>query len=165
MIEELGEVVAVHGDLAEVRGRRPSLCGSCAAAGACGTSLLDRFFARRPVLTVYNSVGAGPGDSVVVGFPEQALLAASFATYLVPLLGMIAGAMGAAYLSEQVLPDSVRGLSVLGGAGGLAAGLGWLGRFSRARERDERYRAVILRRGVAAGLAMPVSPQSSAAKQ
>ena len=156
MIEEAGVVVAVYGDLAEVRGQRRAVCGSCSANGACGTSLLGRYFRRRPLLTVYNPVGAGPGESVVVGIPEQGLLVASFAAYLAPLSGMIFAAMGAAFLAELALPDYVRGLSVFGGAAGLAAGLAWLGRFSRTREMDGRFRAVILRRGPAREVQVPV---------
>ena len=72
MIEETGVVVAVHGDLAEIESRRKTACGSCTANGDCGTSLLERYFGRRPLLlTVRNRIGAGPGESVVIGVPEQ----------------------------------------------------------------------------------------------
>jgi sigma-E factor negative regulatory protein RseC len=153
VIEESAVVLAVHGELAEVESRRKSACGSCEASGACGTSLLERHLGRRPlVLTVHNPVGAGPGDAVVVGIPEQSLLAASFAAYVFPLLTMVAGGICASAFAHYAAPGYDRGLSALGGALGLALGLVWVKRFSRAREHDDRYRAVILRRSAATGL-------------
>ena len=152
MIEEAGVVAAVHGELAEVASRRRSVCGNCEVNGACGTSLLERYFGRRQfLLTVYNPIGARPGDSVIVGVPEQALLTASFAAYMVPLMTMIAGGIVGDLAAGLLGPDFARGLSVLGGAAGLVVGFGWLGRFSRAREKDDRYRAVILRRSASIG--------------
>lgn len=148
MIEETGTVIAARGDLAEVECQRHSTCGACAANGACGTSLLERHFGRRQILlTVHNPLGARPGDQVVVGVPEGALLSASVAAYLVPLLAMVAGALAGAGAGES-WPDSAALIQVLGAAAGLAAGLMWLARFSRARGRDPRYRAVILRRSL-----------------
>ena len=67
MIEQDGTVLAVHGELAEVQCRRQSTCGGCSVNGACGTSLLERFFGRRQlILTVRNPVAARPGETVVV---------------------------------------------------------------------------------------------------
>lgn len=152
MIEETGIVLAVHGDLAEVESRRRSACGSCIAKGGCGTSLLERHFGRRPlVLTVYNPIGARPGDSVVIGVPEQSLLALSFAAYVVPLVAMIGGGIAGNLLAPIAVPGYESAMSLFGGILGLALGLGWLGRFSRARESDERYRPAILRRSAADG--------------
>lgn len=154
MIEETGVVIAARGELAEVECRRQSACGGCAAHGACGTSLLDRYLGRRQLLlTVHNPVGAGPGDQVVVGVPEEALLTASFAAYLVPLLAMIGGALAGGTIAETWLAAAA-GLQILGGVGGFAAGLFWLARFSRARGEDPRYRAVILRRSHAPSVAV-----------
>jgi sigma-E factor negative regulatory protein RseC len=148
VIEQDGIVIAVHDDLAEVEGRRQSMCGGCAANGACGTSLIERFFGRRqPILTARNPIGAHPGDVVVVGMPESALVGAAIAVYLVPLLTMIAGAIGGDHIASVVVPEFTRGVGVLGGMLGLAFGLWWLARFSRSRGGDARYQAVILRRG------------------
>jgi sigma-E factor negative regulatory protein RseC len=161
VIEELGTVVAVHGELAEVESRRRSACGSCEVKGACGTSLLERFFGRRRLLlTVHNPIGARPGDRVVVGVPEQALLTASFAAYMVPLLAMLGGGVAGDMLASGISQQHGDGLSILGGVAGLAAALLWLGRFSRARARGDRYRAVILRQGVSTGLAV-ATPEPS----
>ena len=147
MIEESGLVVAVRGDLAEVESQRRSACGTCTVNGACGTSLLDRFFGRKQlILTVRNPIGAEPGDSVVLGVPESAMLEASFAAYVVPLLTMFLGGMGGAHAAVLVSPEHVQGLSVLGGGTGLAVGLWWLAGFGKRRVEDERYQPIILRR-------------------
>lgn len=166
MIEETGIVVAARGDLAEVQCERRSTCGSCGANGACGTSLLDRHLGRRPLLlTVHNPVGARAGDEVVVGVPEEALLSASFAAYLVPLLALFAGALAGAGVED--LGAGASGLlQVAGGFAGLAVGLAWLARFSRARGADPRYRAVILRRSLAVVPGVPVQlPDPSAVRR
>jgi len=160
VIEETGVVVAVHGDLAEIESRRQSACGSCAANGGCGTSLLERHFGRRPlVLTVYNQIGASPGESVVIGVPEQSLLMLSLAAYVVPLVTMIAGAIAGSLFASIAAPGSDRELSLAAGVIGLAVGLGWLGRFSRARESDARYRPVVLRRSASGGVDVGIPGQ------
>jgi sigma-E factor negative regulatory protein RseC len=161
VIEELGVVVAVHGELAEVESRRRSACGSCEVKSACGTSLMERLFGHRQLLlTVHNPIGARPGDRVVFGIPERALLSASFAAYMVPLLAMLGGGIAGGMLAGVLTPQHGDGLSILGGVAGLASALLWLGRFSRARADDHRYRAVILRQGVATGLTVAVPEPS-----
>lgn len=146
MIEETGVVVSVQGLLAEVETTRRSTCGGCAVNGACGTSLLARYFgSKRSLLRVQNSIGAGQGDLVVIGVPEGALLKASFVAYLVPLLAMIGGAMAGAYIADLVVPAYVQPMSVLAGLGGFVAAFAWLVRFSRIKSADERYQPRILR--------------------
>jgi sigma-E factor negative regulatory protein RseC len=154
MIEETGVVVSVNGETAEVETRRQGACGSCSANGACGTSLLAQYLGRRPLLLrAHNLAGAGPGDRVVVGVPEEGLIWASVAAYLVPLLGLMAGGMAGAGL----LPDWKEIASTLGGLSGLALGLIWMARFGRAHAQDPRYRAVVLRRvsGLSVGVPFP----------
>lgn len=148
MIEQTGVIVSVQGQRAEVECVRRSTCGGCTTAGACGTPLLERFLGRKPLLLwVCNPTGALPGDEVVVGIPEEALLKASFVAYLVPLIVMIGGGVVGGLIAETIAPGHVQGLSVLGGTGGLAASLWWLGRFSRARASDLCSRVVAFRRG------------------
>lgn len=147
MIEEIGVVISAQGDMAEVEGRRRSTCGGCAVNGACGTSLIARYFGRRrALLRAHNAIGAEPGDHVVFGLPERALLEASFVAYLVPLLAMMGGAMLGDYLAGLRAPAYAQGISVLSGFGALAVALVWLRRFGRTKELDHSYRPRILRR-------------------
>lgn len=143
MIEETGVVVTVAGDLAEVETRRQGACGSCSASGACGTSLLARWLGRKPLLLrAHNPIGAAPGDTVVVGVPEEGLVRASLVAYLIPLIGFMGGAMAGSHL----FPALGNGAGALGAGAGLALGLSWVARFGRAHSLDPRYRALVLRR-------------------
>jgi sigma-E factor negative regulatory protein RseC len=149
MIEETGVVVAVAGGVVEVETRRQGACGSCSASGACGTSLVARYMGRRPLrLRALNNAGATQGETVIVGVPEDGLVSASLAAYLVPLLGLMAGgALGQGLGIGE-------GASILGALTGLGLGLGWLRYFGRAHAQDLRYQAVVLRR-VGGGPAIP----------
>ncbi len=165
MIEEIGVVVAVQGGMAEVEGQRRSACGGCAVNGACGTTLIARYFGRkRSLLLAHNGIGAGPGDRVVLGLPEEALLEVSFIAYLVPLLAMIAGGMVGDQIAELLVPAHVQTSSVLGGLAALAAALWWLARFSRSKTSDERYRPRILRRAAESGRAVQFSSEALSRK-
>lgn len=153
MIEENGIVISVDGDLAEVETQRQGSCGSCSANGACGTSLVARYLGRKPLhLHARNRAGAAPGDRVVVGVPEDGLVMASLAAYLVPVLGLMAGGMAGA----GFFPAVGEAASTIGGFAGLGLGLLWLGRYGRAHAQDPRYRAVVLRRVSGLSVALPV---------
>lgn len=147
MIEETGVVVTVQGVMAEVEAQRRSTCGGCAVNGACGTSLLERYLGRkRSLVRALNAIGAVPGDRVVIGVPEGALLTASFVAYLVPLSAMIGGAIAGAQISGLLAPAYEQELSILAGLGSLIAALVWLVRFGRTKSSEQRYQPRILRR-------------------
>jgi sigma-E factor negative regulatory protein RseC len=147
VIEEQGTVLAVSGDLAEVACERRSACGACSVRNGCGTSLLEQLFGRRSrVLDVRNPIGARPGERVFIGIREDALVKAAVSAYLLPLLGMILGAVGGEWLSSAALPAWEQGLSILGGLAGLGAGLWGVAVLGARREGDARFQATILRR-------------------
>jgi len=152
VIEESGVVLSVQGDMAEVEAQRQSSCGGCAVTATCGTSLLARHLGgRRSLLRAHNTIGAQPGEAVIIGIPEGALLDASFVAYLVPLLTMIAGGIVGAYIGDWAAPAYTQALSILSGVGGLAAALAWLVGFSHAKSADDRYRPRIMRRAGGTG--------------
>lgn len=157
MIEETGRVVAVRGDLAEVESQRRSACGGCSATSACGTSLLEQYFGRKPLLLeARNPIGAEPGEDVIVGVPENTLVGAAFAAYLVPLAALIGGGILGSLLAGVLAPTAAQAISILGGIGGFSAALVWLGRFSRNRASDAHYQAVILRRRPSVGFSVQI---------
>jgi sigma-E factor negative regulatory protein RseC len=152
VIEEFGVVVAVAGDCADVRTERRGTCGGCSADGTCGTSILDRFLGRRPVLVrARNLAQAGVGERVVLGVAEAELLTAALAVYLVPLLGLLGGA----FLGEMFRPPGSDLWVLLGGACGFALALSWLRRYSAGVARGVERRPIILRR--LDGASIPVS--------
>jgi sigma-E factor negative regulatory protein RseC len=147
MIEETVQVVAIHGELAEVQTQRRAACGSCEAKAGCGSSLLASVFGnRRTRITVLNPIQARPGDRVVIGLQEGSFLRAAFALYAVPLLAMLGGAVFGEWLALRSAAENTELAGLWSGLLGLILGLGWVWRFSRRTGRDARYRAVVLRK-------------------
>lgn len=145
MIEESARIVEVEGDIAWVETQRRSSCSSCSANKGCGVSVLDKVLGRRASrIKVLNELGAQPGDQVVIGIEDAALVRGSLALYATPLAAMIAGAL---------LGEALRGLlgygdwlSVVAGIAGLGAGLFLVRLFSWRVRTDPRYQPVVLRR-------------------
>lgn len=150
MIEERAVVVAREGAHAWVERERRSACGSCAVNKGCGTGVLAQVLGRRMMrLKVLNPVAAEPGDAVVLGLDERALVRGSLAVYMVPLaalfaFGLLGEALGAQWGASSEAP------AVLFALAGLGGGLWWLRGYSRRLAGDTRYAAVILRRERAA---------------
>jgi sigma-E factor negative regulatory protein RseC len=162
MIEELGTVVDLQGDLARVRTERHRACGGCAADGACGTSLADRLLGRRPVvLLARNPLGALPGERVVVGVTERGLLVAALAVYLVPLLGLLCGALLGDWAGARLAPAAGDRWPLFGGFGGFLLALSWLRGYSAHLSRDPaRYPLVLRRCGPGSSVLAVDLPQS-----
>ena len=151
MIEETGRVVEVQGDYAWVETGPATSCGSCSLQKGCGTSVLASLFGRRhsPVRAL-NRAGARAGEQVVIGISESSLVRGSLAVYIVPLAGMLVGALAGRYFG-MVLWSHAELASIVGAVIGLLAGLVWLRFFSRASDRDERYQPVVMRHQLATG--------------
>jgi sigma-E factor negative regulatory protein RseC len=150
MIEETGQVVKVGDDgFVWVETRRPSSCGACAERQGCGTSVLASVLGQRQApVRVMNSIGAVPGDQVVIGVSESGLLRGSLAVYAVPIAGLLIGALAGQYLGDGWIRRYADLWALLGAAAGFTAGLAWLKQFSRATLHDGRYQPVILRREI-----------------
>ena len=74
-------MVATEGREAWVETSRRSSCGSCEAK-SCGTGTLSQILGRKTQrMRVDNPVGAKPGDRVVLGISESALIKGSLAVY------------------------------------------------------------------------------------
>ncbi len=118
MIEEHARVVAVQGDTALLQTQRQSSCGSCEVKSGCGTSVLAGIVGQKITqLKVRNTLNARPGDEVVLGMEEHALVTGSLLVYGVPLLMLLLGAlMGEAIASQLGMNADL--LPVVGGATG-----------------------------------------------
>lgn len=140
MIESPARVTRVEGDAAWVVSEAPSSCGACGGKG-CGSSVFARVFnPREPEIQVDNSIGAEAGEQVVLGLPEGALLRAVAASYLMPLLLLIAGAGLGQFLGGEPM-------AAWGGLSGLVLAGIWLARFGRGARGMALPHPVILRRG------------------
>jgi sigma-E factor negative regulatory protein RseC len=140
LIESPARVTRIDGDAAWVISEAPSSCGACAGKG-CGSSVFNRLWhPDTPEFHVVNPIHAQPGEAVVVGLPDGALLQASAAAYLVPLLALLAGA-AIGHVAGNGEPAAALG----GLIGLLLAGL-WL----KVRRPPTAIEPVILRRGTTA---------------
>ncbi|EXJ14711.1 SoxR reducing system RseC family protein [Imhoffiella purpurea] len=160
MIEQEGTVIAVIGRYARVRTERRGACGRCSVSNACGTSLLERFFGRRPgELTLLNLPDADVGDRVLVGISEQGLLRAAVLAYLVPVLALIGGAM----LGETWGGEYPGVASLVGGALGLTLALLWLRGYSVLSVRHPERQSLVLKRlePLSIAIAPPVNPRDA----
>ncbi|MFP4601833.1 MAG: SoxR reducing system RseC family protein [Halochromatium sp.] len=145
MIEEHAIVTSTEAGIAEVEIMRRSTCNACNARSGCGVSLLDRVLGRRPQrLLLANRIAARTGDEVIVGMPEAALLKAALAAYMLPLAGLLAGAIAGDLMLAERSAD--QGLPLLTGALGFAGALLGTRLYSRRLAADPRWRAVLLRR-------------------
>lgn len=122
MVEEQAQVVEVRGSRLMLEARTRSACDSCSASRGCGTSVLSKVVGRKfSRFQAENTVNAKPGDTVVVGLSEDALLTASLAMYLLPIMVMILIAL----LADQLLATPLAGRDLYIAASallGLAAG-------------------------------------------
>ena len=108
-------VVAVSGGEAWVElPARAASCGNCSKTESCSEGLIGSAGVRRYRLA--NSIGARVGDRVQLTIADGGLWQASLASYVLPLLFAIAGAM----LGQAMGSD---GLAAVGTLLGLAVGL------------------------------------------
>lgn len=163
MLEETARVIRIDDGDVWVETQRRSSCSSCAAAKGCGTGVLSEVFGRRnPPLRVLARQPLNPGDDVIIGIEESALVQASLAVYLLPLVLMLAGALAGVYAARQGLVDG-EWLSVVLAIIGFWGGLRWLGRYTRRIRFDPRFQPVVLRRIGSAP--MPVTVNCDVSRQ
>lgn len=94
MIEETGTVVGEQQDRVWVRVVSDGGCPRCREGGGCGQQSMARLLGDRVrQVLVDNAIGARVGDRVLLGVEPHALLWASLITYLLPLAGLIGGAL------------------------------------------------------------------------
>jgi sigma-E factor negative regulatory protein RseC len=100
MLEEVGVVLRVEGELAIVKTKRSSMCDGCHSGGFCKAlgGDLDMEVAAR------NEVGAKVGDEVRLTVASKTFLKASFLVYMVPVTALILGALLGVTLGPSLYP-------------------------------------------------------------
>jgi sigma-E factor negative regulatory protein RseC len=99
-------------------------------------------FPRRPAeLRVADPIGVLPGEQVVIGVDEAALVASALSAYLVPLLALLAGAIAA-----STVPGAGETGAMVGAASGFAAGLWFARSAGRRLAQHDRFQPTVLRR-------------------
>lgn len=146
MIEEPGLVVETRPGIAVVETRRRATCDGCSANKGCGTAVLGKVLGnRRNRVEALDETGAAAGDEVMLALSGSALVRGSLAVYLVPLLGLIAGASVGEMLGLRLAGEGEL-ISGLGALLGLALGLAWLRAFTRRIRHDPAYQARVVRK-------------------
>ncbi|MCU7871567.1 MAG: SoxR reducing system RseC family protein [Candidatus Thiodiazotropha sp. (ex Lucinoma borealis)] len=146
MIEEPATVISLENDFAIVETQQRAACGSCSSVNSCSTTVLSGLFKRRHNrLKVANPIQARPGEQVIIGLQEQALLKVSFIAYLLPLVCMILVAILVQSLATQFAWQGGELPQVIGGLLGLISGFLLLKRLAEQRRDKPGYQPVILR--------------------
>jgi len=142
VLEEVAQVSEVHPDHLVIETRRLSACHSCQSHDNCGQRKLAGLFGNGSAfLTIGNPKGLliKPGQSVVIGLHEGAILKSSLLLYLMPILTLIGASLLASWLFDTEL--SV----ILAGVTGLAGGF-WLAKIISAKLlSNPSYYPVLLR--------------------
>ncbi len=97
MIEEYGTVVERKGkSVAAVLCKKSSMCEHCASAGLCHMGDDNRSM----VVDAQNALGAEVGDKVKIVTSTKSFLQSSFILYIVPLIGLVIGAVAGQLIGE-----------------------------------------------------------------
>lgn len=132
MIEQHAQVIRVEGEEIWIRTEAQSGCHSCGAKSGCGSALIARFFPQRvtqklPLPRDGAAATPVPGDRLVLGIDEAFLQRISLVLYLLPLLGLLFGAIAGQMILGTELAAILSGLSGLVVALYLVKqGAGWL---------------------------------------
>ncbi len=131
IVTETAEVVAVEDGHAWVETERKAVCDACSVQKGCGSGIISRMFRKRARMRLPNAIGARVGERVVIGIEDGALVRASLAVYLMPLVWMLLGGIAGQLIGEALGWGQVEAASALFGMLGLFAGFLWLRRYAR----------------------------------
>ena len=150
--------------IAQVKTVRSSACKACSARHSCkpGES-------KEMEVTVIDPVGVKPGDRVLLTLNTGNLLKATFLLYILPIVGLLAGAVLGNHWGHQwgLSSGGQSGLSALLGFVGLAIAVLFVRWKGNQLGRNKEYRPRISRilKPFAAKVAIQDAPQAMAAPQ
>ncbi len=102
MMEETGTVIELKGpSTALVLCKKGSFCEHCAAMDTCRMGDDNQSMQ----VEALNPLGAEVGDRVLLAVSSKSFLSSSFLVYIVPLLGLLFGALVGQYIGETVITD------------------------------------------------------------
>lgn len=161
MIEERGRVLSVEQGAVWVETVRRSACDSCQARNGCGQSILQRLGlgARSGFIRVLDEQAESrrqPGEEIIIGIPESAVLHGSAVVYLLPLLVLFAGALMAQ------LAGATEPLIILAGFLGMGIGFAAVRWHGRRTHSNSAFVPHVLGRATADGALLIDNAQDSA---
>ena len=95
MVTEEGIIEQISHSNAVVRIQKSSACAHCESRGACQVSE-----GKAMLIEVTNDLQAKVKDHVEISMPEGSLLKLSLLVYFIPILALIAGALGGSVLAQ-----------------------------------------------------------------
>ena len=132
MLAEEGTVVALEGDLAVVSKAKDAACHGCPQQGSCvSASLCDQ---EQVLVRVVNTLGARPGDRVLLGVDRLSPALKQTLYLLLPLLALVAGGIIGRWLGG----DRHQWAATAGGLGSLVLAAAGLHAYFQHRERQRR---------------------------
>lgn len=148
MIEERARVVANDGAHVWIETQRQSTCGNCSVNKGCGTAVLSGVLGvRRTRIRAKNELmELRPGEAVIVGMQDNALVYSAAAFFGLPIALMLFAAIAGNWLLQQLGLHSGEGARIILGLGGLASGVVWTMLWARRKQRDGNYDLRVLRR-------------------
>lgn len=97
-----GLVISTHGTRAKVATNRRGPCSDCSEEGACALTIGGAPTAKADLVEVENPINARPGDTVEIDLVGHTELRVSLLVWIVPLVGLIAGAIAGAALHDTL---------------------------------------------------------------
>lgn len=134
---EIGEVCKVSTRTVEIRVNPSEDCGNCGAKSSChavsGISK-DRF------VTALDPFGLKIGQRVKINLQSKNLIKASIVIFVLPLIGLLLGAIAGFYIAEiKDYPGYSDLYSVIGGSLGLGITILGLRSYNKRLEKADQY--------------------------
>ena len=126
MIEEEAVVAQIEAGRIWVEKARQSAC-SASCAQSCATRAVADYLGETKVrIAVLSPIEVRPGDRVVIGIGEDALIKGSLSIYLIPLIGLLAGAILGTAMGGSFFSGATDASAMVGGLLGLIGTLTFL---------------------------------------
>lgn len=140
LIKEQGVVIELKGNQAKVQVKESPACESCPGHGACHA--IGSMFGKRVMVTeALNQEGAQVGQQVVVSFKSEQVPKASLIMFIIPVVGLLAGAILGYYLNVGGNRDlSALIFSILG----VTATFIGIRQYCKRYEQDPSYKPTIV---------------------
>lgn len=138
-------VAKANGYDIEVSCEQQTSCKSCASQKSCGTGIVSKAVGNKQhAWALHSELVVREGQTVEIGFPEASLLQSALLVYLLPLLGLLLGALAGQWLFFQILAFAEWSVILSGVIGGYAGFL-CAKHFSQRLEQAAREQVSLLR--------------------
>ncbi|WP_087023801.1 SoxR reducing system RseC family protein [Thaumasiovibrio subtropicus] len=145
MMTSLATVVGHEPDAVIVSCQQQSSCGHCSNRDSCGTGIVSKVLpGKQHQIRIETPSRPDVGHIVEIGLPEESLLRSAFMIYLVPLLGLIFGAIIGQWWFVELANGSELG-TIASAFGFGALSFVMIKRLSQKYEQESAYKPRLLR--------------------